>query len=389
VNVLLERLDALAQADVARQRQEPGGFSPHSGTSQGAGGGVAALAAGQDHLVRRLARVQELASELVGAVAHSQNGLSSTAQHASEALRTVGAAIAAADSLLSGTQRGAEFAGRLRRSAANLLPSSSDGQANGDFTSAAQVTDGPPQSIALRGLGHDLEIGEPDLASPPGANAAPAATSAVAARTAAESAGAQPGSAVVAPSDAYAEIASSDGGEIAAESLPTGKRRRGKPADLVAPGELDGPITELTQMLTQLDEEMARQEHDAGAVTHELAIVNRNARGVDVGVAWAVQALEAIRRNAERLHQAAGGNAMIAGPGGFGPLASQPADFPSRAPQATRPLSASGKLAPDILGSGALPTEDLAADNPAEIAQAASPAGEAGDSPTAGSDDPR
>ncbi|HEV7126629.1 MAG TPA: hypothetical protein VGN32_04215, partial [Ktedonobacterales bacterium] len=38
VNVLLERLDALAQADVARQRQEPGGFSPHAGTSQGAGG---------------------------------------------------------------------------------------------------------------------------------------------------------------------------------------------------------------------------------------------------------------------------------------------------------------------------------------------------------------
>src|SRR5262249_47591741 len=77
----------------------------------------------QTSIGRRLQRVQELAAEVVGALAHTHNGITSTAPTATESLRTVGVVIAAADALLSAARRDVDLATRALRVATSIQPS--------------------------------------------------------------------------------------------------------------------------------------------------------------------------------------------------------------------------------------------------------------------------
>jgi hypothetical protein len=346
--------------------------------------------------VRRLARVQELAGEIVGALAHSQDGLSTTAQATAEALRTVGAALAAADGMLTVSQRGADLAARIRRSVSAVLPGQVSNRLEGDANAQDTAGQASTHASALSGLGPDLGVGAPGttgafniIGLAGGASGADVA--AAAATTGAESAmrvsahSKDPG-----PSEAATQR---DGDDMEAPATE-GKRRRGGSSR----GETKLPapqlVEELVEMLDQLYDEVVRQERTASTMTHELGLVNRNVRGVDIGVAWARQALEAVRRNAERLHQTAGGSAPAPVAGDVGPNSQPlPVGLPARVPTATRPLAevsrlSLGALPPDSgvdvplqpKDPGSRPTLRAAVDSPSAISGNASGTGEAGKS---------
>jgi hypothetical protein len=69
---------------------------------------------------------------------------------------------------------------------------------------------------------------------------------------------------------------------------------------------------------------------------------------VDVGIAWARQALDAMRRTAERVYQTTGG--VVSAPAAAASPSSRPlpSDLPSRATTATRPLADISQPVPGI-----------------------------------------
>lgn len=337
INLLLERMEMLGQADVMRRQLEAAGLP--IGGANGIGAAQGELGAVQADLARRLLRIQEVAGEIVGGLAHTEHGLASTSQSASESLRTVGAARAAADGALTAAQKGGALAERARRLVSALLPGD-----RGESGAGEPVADLPDrldaaQAAALLGLGSDLEVAGPDQAEQIATLGTGAdAVAAEGPRDPATSGALPPGE----PSEtSEPSEASNNSNASAADGTTngTGARRRKSSRSLNA--EALQHLADLNRLLAQLQDEVARQERDATELAHELGLATRHARGVDVGVVWARQALEAVRRNAERLYQTTGGSAT--GFPGEGRPYSPPADMP-RAPQPSRPLTQSGKL---------------------------------------------
>jgi hypothetical protein len=355
LNMLLERLDALTQGEVIRERMEAAalplidvvgrvseGVTPPPAslpvmTNTPLDSVSVAVSQMQASIARRLARVQELAGEIVGALAHSQNGLSTTAQTAAEALRTVGASVAAADGLLTVTQREVDLIARARRAMNGVRPGDATGLSVAeDEAREAAGLEGAP-GAALAGLGPDLGVGAPGRTEVFGVTELAAAAEEARAEQA-EAAAHSDGD------NAHAVTAA------AAGSQPTGGKRargaKGAAASEAQPPAAPSPeLLELARLLEQLQDEVAKQERSATTLAHELGIVNRNVRGVDVGVAWARQALEAVRRNAEQLHHTAGGGAPVPTAGEAAPP-SHPLgpDALARVPTATRPLADGARL---------------------------------------------
>ena len=330
INQLLDRLDILGQPDMARGRM--------LAASQPLGelGGTAASAEPiQADLARRLLRIQEVAGEIVGGLTHSENGLASMSQTAAESLRTVGAAIATADGTLTAAQKGSELAQRARRLVSSLLPEDGAGPATDEAHAESHDPLDAAQAAALLGLGADLGVAGPGMTVEFSRLSQPESEDAHHPSAALAAISRDPVISAPLPDEGASEA------EVAPSAAPV-KRRKGA-RTLTA--EAMQQIAELSNLLGQLQDEVTRQERGATALTHELGVATRHARGVDVGVAWTRQALEAIRRNAERLYQTAGGTAPRF-PGGNGGAfaAGPPADLPPRAPQPTRPLTQSGKL---------------------------------------------
>lgn len=370
LNMLLERLDALTQGEVIRERMEAAalplidvvgrvseGVTPPPAslpvmTNTPLDSVSVAVSQMQASIARRLARVQELAGEIVGALAHSQNGLSTTAQTAAEALRTVGASVAAADGMLTVTQREVDLIARARRAMNGVRPSDATGLsvAGEEARDVAGLEGGA--GAALAGLGPDLGVGAPGLTEVFGVTELAAA---------AEEARAEHAEAAA---QAEADGPHSVTAAAAAPQPGGGKRTRGAKGG--AASEAQQPVApspelvELARLLEQLQDEVAKQERSATTLAHELGIVNRNVRGVDVGVAWARQALEAVRRNAEQLHHTAGGGAPFPTPGDAAPT-SHPLgpDVLARVPTATRPLAEGTRLPMGMPPSGPAAATDL------------------------------
>jgi hypothetical protein len=310
LNMLLERLSAVSQGDVMRQRMEAAalplidvvGRVPDGGTPLPASLPVmtntpmdtVSVAVGQMQasVGRRLQRVQELAGEVVGGLAHTHGGITSTAQSASESLRTVGVVIAAADTLLSAARRDVDLAARALRIAGTLrlsdgatLPTVPDEMAE------LSGLDGAGNSLV--GLGADLGVGVPGLTGVFGMLSQEEAKAVLASTEAAQT-----------ESASAEETAEQEAGETSGHPAPTKRPRAGKASK---PEETSPAVIELLRLLETMRDEVSQQERSATTLVHELGIVNRNVRGVDVGIAWARQALEAVRRNAEKLLQTAGG----------------------------------------------------------------------------------
>ncbi len=343
INLLLERLDSARQADVARR---PDAASLPLGVFDGAGALAAGDAPVHAALTRRLERIQETAGEVMGGLTHGESGLAATAESASEALRTVGAAIAAADGVLTAAQKSSDLTQRALRALGALAPAAGVGVTSGELLSDAVEPLDAAQAAALLGLGPDLDVGGPGMTT----------------EFTMLDAHDFDGTGLV-PDEAAASIAAPlavNGGAPATSepdgTAPAAPSRRRKGARSLTSDMIE-QLEDLGRLLAQLHDESARQERGATALTHELGLANRHTRGVDVGVAWARQALEAIRRNAERLRQTAGGGAF--------PAALPPADLPRRAPLPTRPLAESGKLTalPDALPEALTATTDALAES--------------------------
>ncbi len=369
VNLLLEQLSLLAEDYPARQRADGGGIPlidlvgrPGEGatpapaslpvvTGLPADAQMGTAPASQASIARRLLRTQELAGEVVGALAHSQEGLSATAETTAEALRTAGASVATADDVLMSSQRAVGLIGRMYRA----LVADSDERVvadpqqdpSGASPAGGEVTHAAP----LLGLGTDLGVGAPGFTGEFLALGKQAPT----------------GQEVTARGMGDAEAAASDSGAASSErdqapqgsepSAPRPPTAADAPEDAAArAGALD--VNELERVLEMLRDEIAHQERGASALTQELGIVSRHVRGIDVGVAWARQAIEAVRRNAERLYQTSGGPVP---PLGGTPPISRPltADMPGRTPSATRPLADVGRLPSSALFASPAAASDM------------------------------
>jgi hypothetical protein len=361
INLLLEQLSLLAEDYPARQRADGGGIPLIDLVGRPGEGATPAPAslpvvtglpvdaqmgpapASQASIARRLLRTQELAGEAVGALAHSQEGLSATAETAAEALRTAGASVATADDVLRSSQRAIGLIGRMYRA----LVADSDERVVADpqqDPSGASPAGGEVAHAApLLGLGTDLGVGAPGLTGEFLALGKQVPTDQeVTTRGIGDAEAAASDSAATAAASGAASGEKDQAPQGSAPSEPRPPTSADAPKDAAARAEaLD--VNELERVLEMLRDEIAHQERGASALTQELGIVSRHVRGIDVGVAWARQAIEAVRRNAERLYQTSGGPVP---PLGGAPPISRPltADMPGRTPPATRPLADVGRL---------------------------------------------
>lgn len=344
LNQLLERQQEVGPGDQLSRRVDTTGL-PLGNLASVEMVGVAPV---QADLTRRLLRIQEVAGEVLGGLTHGEQGLASTAQAAAESLRTVGASLAASDALLTAAQKTSDLTNRARRAIGSLLPGDSADATIGKTPVGPSEPLDAAQAAALLGLGPDLGLGGP------GMTIQFSALRELESDEMDDEAAAGPLDSSTPASASNGSLSVTAGAEF--DTLSTSARRRKGSRSLNA--EMVRQINEVSQILAQLHDEAANQERGATALTHELGLTNRHARGVDVGVAWARQALEAIRRNAQRLYQTAGGT-VSPFPGGAGHAfsAPMPGDLPARAPLPTRPLAGSGKLSalPDSSTSAAPP----------------------------------
>ena len=364
LNALLERLQALVPRELARQQMNVGalpaidvvrsageGSTPTPTGLPLVGGAPFDAAAPGAALPRRLIRVQELAGEIVGALAHSQNGLNTMAQTAAEALRTVGASLAAADGMLTGSQHGVELVGRARRALSAIVPGDAAGEPQARDASGLD----PSEAAALLGLGPDLGVGGPgttgsfSILGTLGLESAGSDSCSAAERTTPA-----PELSISPSEESNGEARGQQEGATEGGAPPAGgKRRRGAKSAGDAKAPPPEVVMELQQALDQLHDEVVHQQRTASALTHELGLVNRNVRGVDIGVAWTRQALEAVRRNAEKLYQTAGGSAPPPTPADSSPASHPlPPDLPARVPTATRPLAERARIVSGPLSAG-------------------------------------
>jgi hypothetical protein len=321
INLLLQRLaavgDGLPDRDAAAT-MPPSGWpvgakeattyppSVASAITEPRAGSGAGPMPGDHSLARRLQRVQEMASELTGALAHSQEGLDAAAAATDETRRVAGAAVALAHEVLASVQQATEQLSRAHRALAPATPG----------TAAAPGEGGEP--VSFLGLGTDVGVAAPGLTgqfqlSPNGELVEPGAPSADDAPA------------------GDAQMVTPDGSGEAADGTSW----------------LDGPA--LHAALDALRGALASQERGASTLTQDLGLISRHVRGIDGHVAWARQAIDAVRRNAERLHATAvGAGPLPAGADGEAAAPPPGAEPPSRGPTTSRPLTDSPRSYPSM-----------------------------------------
>ncbi|MEO7002464.1 MAG: hypothetical protein ABI068_11610 [Ktedonobacterales bacterium] len=216
---------------------------------------------------RRLGRVQKLASEIFIALGHSGGVLGNTAEEVVRAQHIAGALIALTESLTSATQKQLDLLMRARRTLSILLPAEITQAAPDDApdTQRNAATLSPEEAARLLGLGVDVGLtpgytGKFDILSP-----------------------ASPEEAGIAPLAALPSLMNDAGGEL--------------------PGEL----ADVWHILSQLTEETTLEERVVSTLARELGILSRSVRQADRGVAWLLQAFDAMRHDADQLQQVSGG----------------------------------------------------------------------------------
>ena len=236
-----------------------------------------AMSQAQAANARRLGRVQKLSREVSIALGHSRTGLSNTSEEVVRAQGATGALISLTETLTGATQRQLDLLARARRSLATLLPGEITQTPPTDATSdtpqreVANLT--PEEAARLLGLGVDVGIapgytGEFDLLSP----------------TTPEEAG-------IAPLMGHPPTSGADG-----VTPPAGN-----------PDELPGELADVWHILSQLAEGTTLEERVLSTLTRDLGMLSRSVRQADTGIAWVLQALDAVRHDADQLQQVSGG----------------------------------------------------------------------------------
>lgn len=323
LNVLLQRVEAVTQAEQMQSRiqaaalplidaiarmNDSGTPTPSSlpiMTNTPMDSVTVAVSHMQANVAQRLARVQKLVGEVVGALGHSQDGLNGASEAVQEGYRMAGALKSATEEMLTVAHRQLGLLLQARRMLAAILPP----EITKTASDIARERAGGEGGSSLVGLARDL-----DIAVPGGTGVFDAMQGA-------------PGEGIpgFAPLTVPLPIIESEGAEMSA----TGGREGALPAELVDVWNLTG----------QLDTESAHLERSLTQLTRDLSMQSKHMRSADANIAWFRQALDAVRSNAEQLQQIAGPMTPLPA-SDFGP-ASRPLDPGAfgRLGQPSRPLA--------------------------------------------------
>ena len=302
-----------------------------------------ALSHMQASISRRMGRVQKLASEVTGAVVHSRDGLNSANDEVRRAQQLAGQLIPVATDLATSAVRQIDMLVRARRMLALLLPEEITQMPVQDELHRDAVGLTPDQAAALIGLGIDLDL------STSGHTQEFAALAPI-----------SPAEAGIAPmtvplpainlQSASSEQVPSQPQEPATEQPSTAA---GSTTPSTPSGDFPAELVEAWRLVARLSDGASLEERATRTLARELGVLSRSVRQADQGIAWVLQALDAIRRDAEQLQQAAGTHAPPPEAGdqsgvlraGNAPSSRPLAPgVPPRTPALSRPLSDVGTL---------------------------------------------
>ncbi len=247
-----------------------------------------AMSQAQAANARRLARVQKLASEIASALSHSRTGLSNTADEALKAQRIAGVLINMMEPLAQASRRRLDQIAQARRALGAILPPEITQQPTPDDIHRDATGLDPAEAARLLGLNVDLGIA-------PGYTGEFNTLSADDRADVAET-GIAP---LTLPLPALS--AEGDASETAAKNAPTGSGR-GKGRK----NELPAELVDVWNTLAQMVSEGSQEERAVSNVSRDLGMLSRSVRQADAGIVWVLQALDAIRRDADQLQQISG-----------------------------------------------------------------------------------
>lgn len=388
VNVLIQRVEAAAQAEQMRARLEalvlpmidsiahmadtgtppPASLPFMTGTPLDSL--LVVLSQMQATVAQRMSHVQRVSMDLAGALGHSQDGLAGPTEAVHEALRMTGALISATEALILASRRQMAVTAQMQRTLGALLPPGVAQLPPREETRREATGLAPEEAAALLGLGPDLGIdnrytGEFPALSPEELDEVAHGIGSLTLPL--------PAVDLSSPQDAAAAT------EAAAEHemVPGAEEGAAHAAATRPAGDAPAELMVLWSQLMQLDGETAQLERGISQLARELGVQSRHMRDADAKIAWFRGALEAARSSAEQLQQVAGANMPPPAAPDVTPASpSRPLEqLLPRAPQRTRPLTDKldeGTLAelapyaneaaqgdPDVPAPGSLRASDL------------------------------
>jgi hypothetical protein len=203
-----------------------------------------------------------------------------------ESLRIAGVLIASADAMVGAAQRQLAALEGARRALAAVLPDEVTRMPADEAGRRETAGMDSLSPVDLRGLGHDLGIGNPGYTEQYEALRSKDA----------------PGAAGIAPLTVPIRALSPDGGEP-----PTGA------AGTFAAGELPAELVDAWNLLLQVDAECRALERALVQLGREVGMQSRLLRAADLDIAWFDGALQAVRSNAEQLQHLAGAGMPVPG----------------------------------------------------------------------------
>lgn len=328
LNVLLQRVEAQTQAEQMQSRiqaaalplidaiarmNDTGTPTPSSlpiMTNTPMDSVTVAVSHMQANVAQRLARVQKLVGEVVGALGHSQDGLNGASEAVQEGYRLAGALKSATEEMLAVAHRQLGLLLQARRMLAAILPP----EITQTASDLARERAGGEAGSSLVGLARDLGIA---VRGGTGIFATMEGT---------------PGEGIpgFAPLTRPLPIVESEGDGAGQSIARTGD------------GALPAELVEVWSLTGQLDTESSLLEKSLTQLSRDLSLQSRHMRSADANIAWFRQALDAVRSNAEQLQQIAGPMSPLP-PSDLGP-ASRPLDPAAmgRPAQGSRPLPGYG-----------------------------------------------
>ncbi|MFI5272842.1 MAG: hypothetical protein ACHQ4H_07405 [Ktedonobacterales bacterium] len=357
LNILLERLEQLSQADMERMRMGAVAFpmldalarmadaptpTPSSlpiMTNTSLDSVQLMLAQAQANIAARMTKVQRLTGEMLGVLGNSQGPLESSTESVQEAYAVAGLLVSACDTLLKLTSRQRAAVQQRIRQLAEFLPDEVTGPADalsGDLAGIATLT-----SEDLSGLGRDLGI----------------ASSGLTGTFPAIEPGDESSGAGIAPMTVPMRALQANDPDQRATARPQAPRR--KPSER---GDMPLAAAELVNLwnaLNELEADLGVLDQEVAKLGRDLSAQSRTLRSADGDIAYLHQAWTVIAGSAEKLQQLAGAGLPV-----------PPSPEALRGP-ASRPLTTEGQPAlepqpspPDepagnTLATGSLRASDL------------------------------
>ncbi len=329
------------------------GFTPMQGqpaVNAPLGGVMVALGHVQSQYTQRLARLSQMAQDVVGAASQGQEGLNNITGEMGSVKQIAGTLVAAINNMLPVARSAHQAAAQARAVIGDALPSD-----------VKQALDGPEpdRDLAVDGLdlgGEDLEGLGYDIIGATGEYVALEPLQGDEAR--------------IAPMTINIDALEEAPKEPESEAKGKGRRKRGAEAQPAqetpqAAGDAPQQLVDLYQLLGQLTKNLAQQYRSLRLASRELGRLSRGLRNVEAGVVFGVGTFGETRAAAEQLQQAAGiGQApgVLGGPGAqqfVPPVMGEATQFSQPSQSSRQQLSSEIDEEPDGPATGSLNAADL------------------------------